>query len=229
MRETSGVTSVVESGSVARCQRGYLKHLPVLFFFLDNTEPRNIGHTANPTYYDWEEASEFGATYSPQELPPIAQTDDNSGHTQVVASVVAGTAAPAAVATTSSASAAPENALSTGLTQVLQPLPSGQTAGVTAVQGAASSAVAGSALPPAADLETAQTLSTSAPAEVASADVAPPDDPVLNDIILALLSDAPRSDAAPGPPVHRDISLRWLEILSKGFKDEPTKTKIIVE
>ncbi|XP_047991937.1 uncharacterized protein LOC125230720 [Leguminivora glycinivorella] len=48
----------------------------------------------------------------------------------------------------------------------------------------------------------------------------------LDDEILSLLGDAPKSDQQFGPPVHKDIANRWQEILVKGL-DKETKEKLL--
>lgn len=57
---------------------------------------------------------------------------------------------------------------------------------------------------------------------------AAPVESVLNEYVLSLLGDAPRAELELGPAIHKDISLRWDEILSKGLKEE-IKNKIVEE
>jgi hypothetical protein len=47
-----------------------------------------------------------------------------------------------------------------------------------------------------------------------------PQEQKLDDEILSLLGDAPKSDQQFGPPIHKDIASRWQEILSKGLEKE---------
>lgn len=53
-------------------------------------------------------------------------------------------------------------------------------------------------------------------------------DPELDAEILSLLGDAPKIDIKFGKAVHKDLALRWQEILDKGLPKE-AKDKILVE
>ncbi|XP_063618327.1 uncharacterized protein LOC134806605 [Cydia splendana] len=53
-----------------------------------------------------------------------------------------------------------------------------------------------------------------------------PEEQQLDDEILSLLGDAPKSDHQFGPPMHKDIASRWQEILLKGL-DKETKEKLL--
>ncbi|XP_061713654.1 uncharacterized protein LOC133522352 [Cydia pomonella] len=53
-----------------------------------------------------------------------------------------------------------------------------------------------------------------------------PEEQQLDDEILSLLGDAPKSDHPFGPPMHKDIANRWQEILLKGL-DKETKEKLL--
>ncbi|XP_073941143.1 uncharacterized protein [Choristoneura fumiferana] len=55
-----------------------------------------------------------------------------------------------------------------------------------------------------------------------------PTEPELDDAILQLLGDAPKTDVQLGPNVHKDIASRWQEILSNGLPKE-VKEKLIKE
>lgn len=50
----------------------------------------------------------------------------------------------------------------------------------------------------------------------------------LNEEILQILGDVPKSDVPLGPPVHKDIAARWQDILSKGLPKE-AKGKLFQE
>ncbi|KAL0850672.1 hypothetical protein ABMA28_012421 [Loxostege sticticalis] len=45
-------------------------------------------------------------------------------------------------------------------------------------------------------------------------------EPELEDDILELLGDAPKTESPLGPPIHKDVANRWQEILAKGLQKE---------
>lgn len=53
-------------------------------------------------------------------------------------------------------------------------------------------------------------------------------DPELDTEILSLLGDAPKPDTKFGKGVHKDLAMRWQEILDKGLLKE-TKDKLLLE
>ncbi|XP_059054711.1 uncharacterized protein LOC131848792 [Achroia grisella] len=52
------------------------------------------------------------------------------------------------------------------------------------------------------------------------------EDNELDESILALLGDTPQNDPELGPPVHKDLALRWQDVLCKGLNEE-TKKKML--
>lgn len=105
----------------------------------------------------------------------------------------------------------------------LQPLLAANSGPAT---NAASTGAAASALPPTADLQSQLALAAVPPTATS---MVTPEDPILDELTLTLLGDAPRNDVEMGLPSHRDISLRWLEIIAKGFQDDTIKAKILAE